>query len=141
MKGSRFYSESNKKKDVSRDSDYDDEMNKFIATSADEIQSPSFQDTQIRLTCKGDCGSRINKMLISNTNLQIYNKSSLLSPRSEEVKRGKADKIFYTFVGWDVDESKLQENREKEARVENEFVELVAENMKSEGRCFMGSEK
>ena len=139
VKGSRFHSESDKEKDVSLDSDYDDEMNKFIATSADEIQSPSFQDTQIRLACKGDCGSRINEMLISNTNLQIYKRSSLLSPRSEEVKRGKADKIFYTFVGWDVDESKLQENAEKEARVENEFVELVVERMKSEATCLMGS--
>ena len=35
-------------------------------------ESNQFQDQNIRLSCFGDCGSEINKFLIDNTNMKIY---------------------------------------------------------------------
>ena len=107
------------------------EPNKFIS-DLDELNSNSnqFQDYKIRLYCFGDCGSKINKFLLDNTNLKVY-EYSLPTPRWQDVVFGNAPKHFYENLSF------AQNPREHDAY--EQFCTMFAKHMENKApRVSMG---
>ena len=117
------------------------EFNKFISSSGSEISSSSsqsFEDRTIRLECFGDCGSKMNNLLTTQTNLNIFTKYEK-TPRQEDVERGRAPKDYYRVFGIEI--LKCQTEQKMEFEFEQKFVELFVDNMKRKSRTNMGLRK
>ena len=76
-----------------------------------------FQDLNFKLGCLGDCGSKLNQLLLEQTNLNYFKHCDKL-PRNEDVVAGKASKKCY------------QKLKFKTMQDEKQFCTLLKQTMK-----------
>ena len=105
-------------------------FNKYVDDSVEQTQSNSkkFEDSDISLCCYGDCGSNVNKLLISKTNLEIYETFGK-PPRIVDIACGKAPGVFYQKLSFDEDYGyKPRKNEEEFYRM---FIQHIKDTTKS----------
>ena len=80
------------------------ESNKFVADVDETVQ---FQDLNILLPCFGDCGSKLNKLLLSCTNLKYFKNCHKIE-RMEDVIDGKGSRECYEKLNFETVEDEKQ---------------------------------
>ena len=78
-------------------------------------QSNVFEDTRIRLPCVGNCKSKINTLLLTDTNLQNFQSFGNRLPREVFMINGKGPKELYEKLSFACESD------------EKQFIHLVVE--------------